>query len=797
MNHWKTYSVFISSTFSDMQSERDYLTMVVLPRLNRELRSLCVTLRIIDLRWGIDTRKETEKDVEEKVMRVCMDEIERSKPFFIGLLGQRYGWIPSSVPIDLGSDIDFAGKSITAMEIEYGFFCRSDINGCLFLERDSSCYVSMDASVKGLYDDAYSGKSRADIEKVAGKLTQLKERIKDRLHDMGRDDCYQVYSPRWENDHFSGLEDFGEKVFKILFREIKNTYGKGENDTPFADEDNRQEGFLYDNKSRICLRKSLFNGLATQIASKNSGGIILQGASGSGKSCLYTLLVDHFQRDVNTCHVLYHATSCGQESRNLQTLLKRWIFQLENIAGCEHLPLHKQEECLQYFKHLLKQVSRRGQKKLIMFIDAIDGFIPSEITRYLTFYPRAEMPGIFLFCTSTPECAGLPLQHNKNLAVYEMPPLSEAEAEDIIDTYVAYYHKEVYEDNKRCLLTVKDDRLPAYHSPLWLSLSLRLLMGINRFDFDKIVHSGTFDVDFQAYVNRLIGDFPAQDNELFLFFLKRLSEFYGDFPSKFFSFLSASYNGLPEDAIAYLMGTDWDSRTFAIIRNYMGNYMAEQGTERHWQIMHNRLRLELTAEDKENICKQIGCYYAGKLELGENVGDNIFYYFYNGNCTGSEIDYYFNSEENKDRLLAEACDLAERIDVQDFMDYLCRVYDSKDNFMKHQFRWIKVGQMKRIVEKIIKKYFHEGNYHIIPALIDKLQRYAEAQKLWGDFMAYFYITTDYWKIEAISRIENDDKTIEAYETLKGHLKIRGAISLLVIPICRRYYEWSIYKLKNQ
>lgn len=213
--------------------------------------------------------------------------------------------------------------------------------------------------------------------------------------------------------------------------------------------------------------------------------------------------------------------------------------------------------------------------------------------------------------------------------------------------------------------------------------------------------------------------------------------------------------------------------------------------------MHNRLRLELTAEDKENICKQIGCYYAGKLELGENVGDNIFYYFYNGNCTGSEIDYYFNSEENKDRLLAEACDLAERIDVQDFMDYLCRVYDSKDNFMKHQFRWIKVGQMKRIVEKIIKKYFHEGNYHIIPALIDKLQQYAEAQKLWGDFMAYLYITTDYWKIEAISRIENDDKTIEAYETLKGHLKIRGAISLLVIPICRRYYEWSIYKLKNQ
>jgi hypothetical protein len=28
-----------------------------------------------------------------KVLPICQDEIERSRPYFIGMLGERYGWI--------------------------------------------------------------------------------------------------------------------------------------------------------------------------------------------------------------------------------------------------------------------------------------------------------------------------------------------------------------------------------------------------------------------------------------------------------------------------------------------------------------------------------------------------------------------------------------------------------------------------------------------------------------------------------------------------------------------------------
>ena len=46
--NWKTYSVFISSTFADMHSERDYLKMFVFPQINEELKKRSITLRVID-----------------------------------------------------------------------------------------------------------------------------------------------------------------------------------------------------------------------------------------------------------------------------------------------------------------------------------------------------------------------------------------------------------------------------------------------------------------------------------------------------------------------------------------------------------------------------------------------------------------------------------------------------------------------------------------------------------------------------------------------------------------------------
>lgn len=99
---WRTFSVFISSTFADMQAERDHLKNVIFPAVEEELHKRRIKLDIVDLRWGVDTTSmEQEDEREANVLKVCLDEIKRCRPFFVGLLGDRYGWVPAEQPMKL------------------------------------------------------------------------------------------------------------------------------------------------------------------------------------------------------------------------------------------------------------------------------------------------------------------------------------------------------------------------------------------------------------------------------------------------------------------------------------------------------------------------------------------------------------------------------------------------------------------------------------------------------------------------------------------------------------------------
>jgi hypothetical protein len=73
-----------------MRAEREVLVKRVFP----ELRKLCdergVVFTYVDRRWGVTE----EQSDEGRVLPICLAEIERCRPFFIGLLGERYGWVP-------------------------------------------------------------------------------------------------------------------------------------------------------------------------------------------------------------------------------------------------------------------------------------------------------------------------------------------------------------------------------------------------------------------------------------------------------------------------------------------------------------------------------------------------------------------------------------------------------------------------------------------------------------------------------------------------------------------------------
>ena len=118
--------VFLSSTFVDMQEERDYLVKKIFPSIKAECSRRGVDFVALDLRWGINE----EAAKSGKVVEICMDEIVRSRPFFIGLIGGRYGWSPeqgdSAITDRLVAKYPWVedcvkrGMSITEMEMQFG-----------------------------------------------------------------------------------------------------------------------------------------------------------------------------------------------------------------------------------------------------------------------------------------------------------------------------------------------------------------------------------------------------------------------------------------------------------------------------------------------------------------------------------------------------------------------------------------------------------------------------------------------------------------------------------------------------
>ena len=89
------FRVFVSSTFADLAAERMALHERVFPELKRLCDGLGAQFQAIDLRWGVTT----EASLEQRTVAVCLEEVDRCRaatrrPYFMLLLGDRYGWRP-------------------------------------------------------------------------------------------------------------------------------------------------------------------------------------------------------------------------------------------------------------------------------------------------------------------------------------------------------------------------------------------------------------------------------------------------------------------------------------------------------------------------------------------------------------------------------------------------------------------------------------------------------------------------------------------------------------------------------
>ena len=162
--------VFVSSTFQDMHAEREELAKYTFPELRKRCKERRVEFVDVDLRWGVTD----EQKAEGKVLPICLAEIERCRPYFIGLLGERYGWVPKKIQPELLDDHPWLDehkeKSITDLEIQHGVLENPNIKGISFFYfRDPSYINTLSLEIRKNFT--------AENAKSAKKLQRLKKSI--------------------------------------------------------------------------------------------------------------------------------------------------------------------------------------------------------------------------------------------------------------------------------------------------------------------------------------------------------------------------------------------------------------------------------------------------------------------------------------------------------------------------------------------------------------------------------------------------------------------------------------------
>ncbi|XP_067950407.1 NACHT and WD repeat domain-containing protein 2-like [Watersipora subatra] len=99
----KVVKIFLSSTFTDMYVERNYLLTEIYPRLQQFCQNeYSLEFQVVDMRWGV--RDEAQQD--HSGSKTCMDELRSCQelslgPNFVCLLGQSYGNRPLQSEISL------------------------------------------------------------------------------------------------------------------------------------------------------------------------------------------------------------------------------------------------------------------------------------------------------------------------------------------------------------------------------------------------------------------------------------------------------------------------------------------------------------------------------------------------------------------------------------------------------------------------------------------------------------------------------------------------------------------------
>jgi nephrocystin-3 len=398
--------VFLSSTFADLQPEREQLVKKVFPRIRAKCRDRGVEFTEIDLRWGITS----EESRTGKVVRVCLEEIDKCQPYFIGILGSRYGWRPGIDEVQKDDQLlsqfpwlaEYAdsNKSIIEMELAHGVFHRNKNESAFVYEQISHLSEIADADREPF--DELKSKLR---EQAAGYRT------------------------------FNTPEELGEAVYADLLFLLDRDWPESKERTPLETERAAHHAFAL-NRTRSYVANPDDYERFEKFVESDDPPLVVWGISGLGKSALMAYLAHEYAVRHPGSFLVAHFIGATSGTSEAALVLRRVM---EEIKARYQLPDEIPADEAKFVDEFPSWLAKaRSDDKMILLLDAVNQL--SGIGPEMHWLPEFIPANVRLVVSTVP---AIPLEElrKRDHTELALAPLTAEARERITVEFLTRYHK--------------------------------------------------------------------------------------------------------------------------------------------------------------------------------------------------------------------------------------------------------------------------------------------------------------------------------------------------------------------
>lgn len=459
----RSMRIFISSTFRDMQADRDELTKFIFPQLHRLCEKRGVTWGYVDLRWGITD----EQEAEGKVLPICLENIHRCKPYFIGLLGERYGWIPDEIPPELIEIEPWLAEhldhSVTELEILHGVLNNPEMaEHAFFYFRDPSSIISFPEEQQADFHERPTLEEieRYGLEEAERRAEERKQKLialKDKIRGSG--------FPLREN--YRDTRELGEWILDDLTAVIDRLFPEGSQPDPLEREATEHEAFADSRVGVYIGRQTYFDVLDTH-ARGDGPPLVILGESGSGKSALLANWARQYQTDHPTELLLMHFIGSSPASADWAAMLRRIMGEFKRRFDIPDDIPDQHDALRTAFANWLDMAA--AKERVVLILDALNQLEDRDQTLDLIWLPPAIPANIRLIVSTLPG-RSLDVLTQRGCPTLQIEPLEPEERRQLITEYLA--------ESTKALSPVLVERIavaPQAANPLFIRAMLDELM---------------------------------------------------------------------------------------------------------------------------------------------------------------------------------------------------------------------------------------------------------------------------------------------------------------------------------